>query len=132
MKLTVKIPTVIEVDAIRCVLPVRYGEEDITRDFPGRNGDVLTLTIDLATASVREWPAEDMDCGMKVVDMGSYYLLSGETVVAKIEGDYVPGCIPQRYGDYVDFKVEAGGKLRGWKPDAEKIRRCFFPQRDED
>lgn len=132
MKLTVKLPTEIEVDAIKCVLPVRYEEEDIPNDFPGRSGDMLTLTLDLATAKVRDWPAGDMDCGMKVVDTGSYYLLNGETVVAKLEGDYVPSCIPQRYGDYVDFKIEEGGALRGWKPDALKVRRSFFPDSDDE
>ena len=130
MKLTVLKPTEIEVDAIRCVLDVRYGEEDMPADYPHRRDNVWDVTIDLETGQIRDWPkgVEPLDLGMKVTDCGNYYLLSGKTPVACLEDDYVPRCVPGQYGDYVDFKIDEHGRITNWDADAVEVRRSFFPE----
>jgi hypothetical protein len=132
MQLTVKKPVTINADAIRCILPVRYGEEDIPNDFPGRKGDVLTLTLDLNTGRAREWKPEfgESEVQMEVCDEGTYILLDGQAVVAKIEQNYVPDCVPGEFCDYVAFKIRADGTLVDWDPDAKTIAEAFFRQDD--
>lgn len=126
MKITAMRPVEMEVDAIRCILPVRYEEEDIPNDFPFRRDDLWDITLDLATGKIRNWPGPAAEVHMKVVDSGAYSLMHHNQVVATIEG-YVPKCIPEEYGDYVVFDIAADGKLKGWKPDACDIREAFFP-----
>lgn len=132
MKLIVTRPTEIDVTAIRCKLPVRYGTEDISDDFPLLCGDFWDLTIDVETGAIAQWPADypTVEVSMKVVDEGFYYLLNGEEVVASIEEDYVPSCVPGHYGDYIDFRIEAG-IITNWKPTPAEIVRAFFRDRDE-
>lgn len=127
MTIEVMKPTHVEVDAIRCELPVRYEEEDIPNDFPMRKGDMWTVTIDLATHAIRGWPkgrAERVD--MKVCDEGRYFLLSGDNIVATRDRDYVPGCIPGRYGDYIEFEIDENGVLKNWDTGEFEIREGFF------
>lgn len=126
MKITVLEPVEVDVDAIRCVLPCRYEDEDIPYDFPFRKKDVWEVVLDVNTGKIRDWPGPEARVSMKVFDCGCYYLLSGDKVVGGSESDYVPDCIPQRYGDYIDFDIAADGTLRGWKPNAEKITECLI------
>lgn len=126
MKMRVRIWEELEVDGIRCVLPVRYEEEDMPNDFPFREGDTWKVTLDLNTGKIRDWPGPAAEVHMKVVDMGCYYLLSGDRIVAKLEEEYVPGCIPEEYGDYVTFDIAADGTLKGWKPRASEVFESFF------
>ena len=60
------------------------------------------------------------------MDGGVYKLLCGEHVTAT-RHDYVPNCIPGKYGDYVVFDIAEDGTLKGWKPDACDIQEAFFP-----
>ncbi|MDE2426755.1 MAG: hypothetical protein KGO96_12710 [Elusimicrobia bacterium] len=126
MHIKMRIPTDIDVDAIRCVVPVRYDDQDIPNDFPFRKGDIWDVTIDIATRKIRNWPKRAAQVHMKICDDGSYYLMSGDKVVASINGDYVPGCIPQKYGDYIVFNILEDGTLNGWTPDAGEIKESFF------
>lgn len=132
MKITVTRPVQLEVAAIQCILPVNYGEEDIPLDFPGRQGDVLTLTLDLHTKKIRGWKGGAKRIHMKVVDQGEYLLqgLQGETI-ASIEQGYVPDCIPNKYRDYVVFEIDPDGTLIGWRPDAEEVADAFFPHEED-
>lgn len=133
MKMTVLRPTEIEVTGIKIVVPCRYADEDIPYDFPFRKGDVWSIVVDGDTGKIRGWPrkAGDAKVHIKVVDEGSYYLLGpGDEEVAKIEGNYVPECIPQKWGDYIDFKIDAYGVIAYWKSDwtAENILDAFFKE----
>jgi hypothetical protein len=127
----VNVPVIIEKQAttIKCELAVQYGEEDIPNNFPGRNGDLLTIVLDLNTKKVRDWPADygEAGCHMKVCDQGTYTLIDdvGEEIV-RIENDYVPSCIPQQYGDYVEFDIAPDGTLIGWEPNAREVEECFW------
>ncbi len=126
MKFMINQPVEVEVDAIRCVLPVRYEEEDIPNDFPLRRGDVWEITFDVQTGIIRGWPQGRQDnVQMKVVDGGSYYLMSGEKVIAELEQDYVPSCIPGDSGDYVNFDIDEFGKITNWEFDAKDIAASF-------
>jgi hypothetical protein len=137
MRIPTTLTCTLEADAIRCVLPVLYGEEDIPRDFPGRVGDVLTITLDLDTGRVRDWPSDQAaDLYMKVDDAGSYFLLAGEEVVARIVENYVPHCIPEEWSDYFTPRIAHDGVVfysaehrNGgipWVPDPEAIARAFL------
>lgn len=125
MKLTMIQPVEIEADSIRLSVAVRYGTEDIPDDFPFRKGDLWEVTIDLHTRKIRDWPGPAAHVGMKVTDCGCYYLMNGDKVVAVLQNEYVPSCLPQRYGDYLDFNIAADGTLEGWEPSAKKLAASF-------
>lgn len=131
MKLTVNKPTEIEAAAIRVVAAVRYCEEDIPNDFPFRTGDLWDVTVDIETGKIRDWPELAAEVHMKVCDEGSYYLLGADgSVLAKIEQDYVPHCIPERYGDYLEFDIAADGTVAMWKKycGSVTVREAFFKE----
>lgn len=115
MKIFVMRRMEVDVDSVRMVLPVRYDEEDIPNDFPHRMGDTWDITVDIETGQIFSWPVGvSHEVDIKVVDMGSYYLMNGSEVVGSREEDYVPDCIPGRYGDYVEFNIDAAGFITNW------------------
>lgn len=130
VNMTVRKPVEIEVAAIRCVLAVRYDEEDMPNDYPHRHGDTWDVTIDVETGQIHAWPAgiKPRELSMKVVDEGSYYLLdSSGRELGKRERNYVPDCIPGSYGDYIEFKIDASGRITNWKFDVGEAVENFFP-----
>lgn len=136
MNMTVKVPSEVELDAIKMSLAVHY-EEDIPNDFPLRIRDSWVATVDINTGIIREWPPMAGKAGprrlaMKVTDCGSYYLMTKDKIVAKRESDYVPDCIPGKYGDYVDFTIDPNGKIVEWSRfcTPENVRASFFPDDD--
>lgn len=113
-------------DAIRCRFHVGTGDADVPTDLPGRAGNEVTLTLDLEDARMRDWPAGyAVSLYVKVVDRGRYELLAGELVLAVDDGGYVPECVPNEYGDYLNLDIQADGSVSGWKPDLELILRSF-------
>lgn len=144
MKFTIMMPVEIQVSAVRLVLPIRYGEEDIPKDFPMRfeaggwtnvftdrknidKYDAFIVVVDIDTGQIRDWPKQDgpVSVEMKVCDEG-IYILYDETgkQIAKIEEDYVPhGVCPGQYGDYVDLQISATGLITNWpkKPNVQKF-----------
>ena len=116
MKQKVMIETEIEATVIVMDLAVRYGEEDIPNDFPGREGDMLTMHVDIDTGEIHHWPGGmDAEIYMKVCDQGMYEIFSPDgKPLKRLEGEYVPhGLVPGEYGDYVDFKIK-GGVITNW------------------
>lgn len=142
MKLTVQKPTEIEADTIRCVLPF-YDDDEVAADFPGRAetpGDrvfvgTITLVLDLATATVRDWPAGRVEhLFLKVRGSGVYTLLAGAEVLATRKS-YVPDCVPSNGGDYAAIWIAADGAVfenndgrqgSRWAPDTDEIVDDFF------
>lgn len=128
MKTIVKVEKEIDVDAVRIVLPIRYGDEDISYNFPLRDGDTWTATISVDSGSIDGWPlGYEAVVSMKVCDSGSYFLLDnvGE-IVGSIEQDYVPNhLVPGEYGDYVNLDIGKDGFVKNWpkRPSLED----FFP-----
>lgn len=43
----------------------------------------------------------------------------------RLENECVPRCIPGRYGDYIEFKIDGDGTLLDWKPNAAKVAKSF-------
>ena len=127
MKLVMNSSQEIEVEYVKIELPIRYGEEDIARNFPLReevptdiNGyDWWKATIELKTGRILEWPQGQIgNFYLKVVDEGSYYLLDkNQKIIAFIKQDYVHNqLIPPRdgYGDYVNFEIDQNGIITNW------------------
>lgn len=136
MKVTVQKPVTIEVKYVEVVLPVKYDEEDIPMDTPGRIGDWWRAIIDIDTGQVTsvakgsglknhalvDWPVgTPLDLYMKVTDGGTYRLLNAAgQVEAEIVQDYVPNSvIPGDYGDYVELNINENGLVTNWNPDPE-------------
>lgn len=129
MKLTIMRPVTIEVDAIRCVVPVNYGTEDMPEDYPHRTCDTWDVTFDVETGQIRDWPegVEPLDLHMKVVDGGMYYMLHGDDVVARMEEQYVPDYFPDvHYGDYIIFDIDGNGRITNWQqPGPDELAESF-------
>ena len=101
--------------------------------IPARVNESWRPVIRLADGMVMDWPqGTTADIHYKVCDAGEYWLLDDERKrVAKWAGFYVPGDFlchgDNGYGDYIIFKVGAGGKIEGWKRpdiDAESWAAC--------
>lgn len=133
MIVTERVTHEVDATAFRCILPVRYEEEDIPNDYPHRKNDVWDITIDIDTGQIRDWPkgVRPLNVGMKVTDNGTYHLISGDKVIGTIEDDYVPSCIPEKYGDYVDFNIDGDGKITNWRFDAAAAAERFFGDDDD-
>lgn len=111
---------------------VRYWEDAIVNNekdvngtmIPLRNGDLWEPIIDIETGKIQDWPnGIYADIHYKVCDQGEYWLLdSNKNQIAKWKSDYVPDeylCHGQcGFGDYIIFKVEPNGIIKGWnKPE---------------
>lgn len=127
MKVVMKSSQELEVKYVKVELPIRYGEEDIPKNFPLREEvpadkygyDWWKGTIDINTGKILEWPlGESGEFYLKVVDEGSYYLLDeNQKIVASIKQDYVPNQLlppTDGYGDYVDFEIDVNGIITNW------------------
>jgi hypothetical protein len=114
----------VDVDAIRVRVPVRYDEEleEIEAALRGTGfglvNRTLTMVLDLDTRRVRDWPTgRTLELHLKVVDTGTYDLLSGDDTVATREQSYVPGVLPgEHYGDYLILSISEDGSIGGWNP----------------
>ncbi len=118
MKITITMPVEIEAKAIACRLPVHYEEEDIPNDYPHRNGNIWDIIIDIDSGQIRAWPngVAPRKLNMKVADSGRYWLLGEiDQILAKREEEYVPDCIPGKYGDYITFTIDVLGVINNWK-----------------
>jgi len=117
MKAKIKIEKEVEIKMVKVDVAVRYGEDDIPKDFPLRRGDMWSAIIDIDEGKVLDWPeGKTGRLQMKVCDEGSYFLLDdkGNTVLS-IEQDYVPNAlIPGRYGDYIDLQISESGLVLNW------------------
>lgn len=118
------------IDAIRMILPVFYGDDEMPVDYPCRDGLAWYITVDVSTGQIRNWPtgvaAEPLDLGMEVRDGGGYFLLDPDgKILAQLVKDYVPRCIPSGYRDYVCFKINATGLITNWQFDTEELGQFF-------
>lgn len=129
MKLNMWVQTEVVAAAIRLTLPVDYGDEDMPLDYPHRKDDVWTVTVDLDTGQIRDWPTgvPAHHLYMKVCDSGTYCLLDGndQPVGRVLEQEYVPDCIPGECGDYVDFRIDEAGRITNWKLVPDEVGGCF-------
>lgn len=117
MKTTVKTEVEIVVHTIEVILPIRYGTEDISDDFPLRNGDTWRAVIEVDTGKIRDWPCDGIarELHMKVVDEGTYILRTPTGLeIKRREDDYVPDIIPGSYGDYVELSIDDNGVITNW------------------
>lgn len=130
MKLTVQRPTDIYATHIRVALP--YDDEDeIPDDFPGADGEMITLLIDLDTSKIVGWPAGRVEVlYLKVCDGGVYEVLDGDQVLVTRDDIYVPDCLPNDGDDYFSATITDGGSLfhdddAVWKADPSEVQALF-------
>ncbi len=84
-------------------------------DFFGRNGDMWRVVVNADTGQIVGWNGKGKRVYMKVVDQGTYELLDGSgTVIASVNQDYVPHCIPNDYSDYLNFDIDSNGIITNW------------------
>ena len=127
MKITRNNNQEIEIKYVKVELPIRYGEEDMPKDFPLRyevptdesGYDWWKATIEIDTGKILVWPLGKVGkFYIKVYDEGSYFLLDeSRNIIAAIEINYVPNrLLPPKdgYGDYVTFKIQANGVISNW------------------
>jgi hypothetical protein len=136
MKILIKRPTIINAARIHCHLPVTshfLDDQPELREFPGFSNNTIVFTLDLETARVVDWPAGlECDLNLKVVDQGTYTLLASDgSVLATLEEEYVPPCIPQQWGDYVILSVKGDGSVYDedgdrWEPSEYAVADAFF------
>jgi hypothetical protein len=91
---------------------------------------VWRACIDLDTGRVRNWPAGvSAEVNMKVVDEGVYTLYDAAGDQLAERRDYVPTCLPGRYGDYVEFSIGGDGVVANWARfcTPERLAESFFP-----
>lgn len=131
MQLTVTRPVEIEAVCIVVDVPVRYGTEDIPADCPGRVGDRWRAVIDIDTGRVRYWSGGAVEIDMKVCDEGVYTLYDADGDPLAERRDYVPPCVPGRYGDYIEFAIGADGVVKGWGEycTPARVAESFFPSK---
>lgn len=131
MKAEVYVKQEVEITTVVIAVPIRYGEEDMSNDFPLRVGDIWKAAVDIDTGKIYGWPdgrAEKVF--MKVTDGGNYDLLNDGVRIASIDRDYVPhGVVPGEYGDYIDLDINESGVITNWPkyPDVSE----FFPRGDD-
>lgn len=93
---------------------VRFGNEDMPYDFPFRHKDSWTPVIELDTGRIVDWPqGKTSKVFLKVCDEGRYHLMDDGMIIETISG-YVPDFVPNQYGDYIDFIINADGVISNW------------------
>lgn len=150
MKLTINMPTEINVTHIRVIVPDRYsgevmpldlpmrreaakGDPDHYSDYPGES--IWDVTIDVDTGKIVGWNTDKefvLD-SVKVCDEGVYIAMDGDKVIKKLENDYVPGCIPGSYGDYIEMTIAPDGTIKEWAREFTKgtFKQSFFGEEDD-
>ncbi len=142
MQITAKIETTIDIDSIVIKIPsdeVEFnemweGEEAVSLPMFKTSPGTYTFVVDADTGRIRNWPKGiTASATFKVCDRGTYSLIGKNgQVVADIEENYVPSCIPGKYGDYIEFEILGDGTWDGFgaafKP--TKIASSFFKGED--
>lgn len=114
---TIKNEKEVELKYVKLQVAVRYEDEDMANDFPHREGDIWSPTIDLDSGQILDWEKGVIeDLYMKICDEGCYYLLDeNKNIVLSIVQYYVPNkLLPGAYGDYIDFNINENGVITNW------------------
>lgn len=111
----------VDVHTVVIDVPVRYGDEDIPFDAPGRTGDAWRAVVLVDSGQIVGWPGGALYIYMKVCDEGVYTLHDADgNELGKIHQDYVPhGVVPGEYGDYVELDIDETGRIRNWPKASE-------------
>lgn len=131
MKATVTRKVEIEILSVALELPVRYGDDDMPNDFPFRDGDTWTATVDIDTGEIKDWPKDigEFHLEMKVTDSGSYSLILSDGEIVELQ-DYVPhGVVPGEYGGYVNLQINESGIITNW-PENPDVSEFFKVEED--
>ena len=117
MQLKVAQHKFVDVKYVKISVAVRYDEEDMPNNAPGRSGDTWEAIVDLDNKQIIDWPyGEPLTFSMKITDQGSYYLLgANKQILAKLVDEYVPNeLLPGDDGDYLDLEIRTDGVITNW------------------
>ena len=117
MKTEITVKKEVDIKFVDLEVAVRYEEEDMPIDFPGREGDLWCARITVDTGMIEGWPEGlEADLHMKICDEGTYRIIDDKgEIIASIENDYVPNSlIPGSYGDYIEMKIDGTGRITNW------------------
>ena len=119
-----------EVRYLSAVCGVRYWEDadingvaddDDNPIMPFANGEEWSITIDLETGAIENWPAgTTADVHYKVCDEGSYTLLDADRKTVVLRDGYVPAMLCPKengHGDYIIMEIDGTGKIVDWSVD---------------
>lgn len=119
-----------EVTHLRAVMGVRYWEDalvngvaegDDAPTIPFSSGETWTITVEMATGKIANWPeGTTASTHYKVCDAGVYSLLDAAGKVVTSKDGYVPLMLCPKengYGDYVILDIGPDGQIDGWQPD---------------
>ena len=134
MKITITQPTEVDFKYIHCLLPYREDDDvpeclitnDKFKESPyGEKcrGKFLDFFIDVDARKIYRcglpWLGGEFVLYIKVSDSGRYQLISednsGEVYTASGQiQDYIPNCIPNDYGDYINLEIAEDGTITNW------------------
>jgi len=116
MEIEVMKPVKINVKSLLVEVPVYDFYDGEYDDLPKKVGEMWNFVIDIDSGTIIEWNhPEKYRVFLKVCDGGRYTLLDdlGKPVAEPIE-NYVPKCIPNEYGDYIDINILPHGIIVEW------------------
>lgn len=133
MKITLLEPK--EYDAKFLRIDLSDAEEEVQElpaDFPLREGDKWNALLDIDTRAIVGFPTDypDYKLDLKPRDAGSYTLYDADMNVIgqPLINEYVPGCIPGSYGDYLNLNISKG-IVTNWNPETTSFQYSFAPGR---
>lgn len=105
-----------EIAYIKMLIPIRYKdeEEELSNFFnflkiEDSEYNHIEIIFDYKTGKIANYSNFDFKLFLKICDEGIYFILNKDFDVIREKRDcYIPDCIPNEYGDYIDLVVEKG------------------------
>lgn len=107
----------VDIQYIKIILPIwEHGDEIVPEDYPLRKNNNLELIINIDDGKIENWKPLSFltqdKIFMKIRDEGIYSLLDKDkNIIKTIENCYVPNCLPNQWGDYIDLIINNDGKI---------------------
>lgn len=108
-----------KVNFVKIIIPIRYEEklEELKEVFNLTNENLIELLIDYKTGKIlNEEKNINYYLHLKVCDEGEYFLLDENKKEIFKKDSYIPNCIPNLYGDYIELDIK-DNIIKNWKVD---------------
>lgn len=105
-----------DITYIKMLIPIRYKDkEEELFDFfnflkiEDSEYNHIEIIFDYRTGKITNYSNFDFELFLKICDEGIYFILNKDFDVIREKRDcYIPDCIPNEYGDYVNLIIENG------------------------